>query len=347
MRTSRPTINDVARQAGVSKATVSAVLNDTGSVKESTRNRVLQVIDVLNYRPSGLARRVGSPKSRSIGLLIKEIDNPYYAEIIASARQQANLRGYTLVVASSEGEYESERRIVDVLKSNDVDGLIITPVLDQDTDLSHLFDLKRRNFPFVLLEEIRGVQASLIDIDNVEATRSAAKYLIDQGHTRIVHFAGPRYSMHSEQRIAGVRRAFSESSLIFTDDHIVRAGAHAEDGHRAGLAFFGDGAPERRPTAVICYNDLLALGLMRALSELALRVPQDVSVVGFDDLALLSYFPVPLTSVRVPKQKIGEIAVQMLIRHVESSETLPPQKVFLDAELVVRRSTRSLLPVPE
>jgi LacI family transcriptional regulator len=342
VKTKRPTINDVARQAGVSKATVSAVLNDTGSVKESTRDRVLAAMEVLNYRPSQPAGRVGARRARSIGILIKEIDNPYYAEVVLGARAHASEKGYTLLVVSSEGEYEAERRAVELLRAIDVDGLIATPVLDEHADLSHFFELKRRNFPFVLLEEVRGLRASLVDVDNVDASRRAVEHLIALGHTRIAHFAGPGYSMHSWERVDGVHRAYSASRLIFTDDDIVPAGAHLADGYRAARAYFRARASRARPTAVTCYNDLVAVGVCRALAELGLRVPDDVSVVGYDDVPLTDYLPVALTTVRVPKFKMGEIAAQMLIRHIESKTAVPPQKVFLDAELVVRGSTRAL-----
>ena len=342
MKSTQPTINDVARLAGVSKATVSAVLNDTGTVRDSTRDRVVAVIEQLNYRPGGLAGRAGGAGGRSIGLIIKEVDNPYYGEVAAGARAAAVEAGYTLLVTSSEGGYEAERRAVELLQAKEVDGLILTPVLDDTADLSHLFELKRRNFPFVLLEEIRGVPASLVDIDNEEASRRAVEFLIGQGHARIVHFAGPPYSMHSQERIDGVRRACSASHIIFGDHDVVPAGAHMEDGYRAGLEFFRELPAQARPTAVTCYNDMVALGLCRALSELGIRVPEELSVVGFDDLQLLEYLPFRLTSVHVPKSRMGETAVQMLIRHVESRETLPPQKVFLEAALVVRDSTRPL-----
>ena len=340
--TKRPTISDVARQAGVSKATVSAVLNDTGSVKDSTRERVIAAMDVLNYRPSQRAGAAGARRAKSIGLIIKEIDNPYYAEVVLGARAQATEHGYTLLVVSSEGEYEAERRAVELLRAIDVDGLIATPVLDEHADLSHFFELKRRNFPFVLLEQVRGVPASVIDVDNVDASRRAVEYLIGLGHTRIAHFAGPRYSMHSWERIDGVHRAYSASHLVFTEGNIVPAGAHLADGYRAALDYFRGRAPHERPTAVTCYNDLVAIGVCRALNELGLRVPDDVSVVGYDDVPLTEYLPVALTTVRMPKYKMGEIAAQMLIRHVESKTGVPPQKVFLDAELVVRGSTRPL-----
>ena len=341
MKTQRATINDVARQAGVSKATVSAVLNDSAAVKSSTRDRVLAAVDVLNYRPSQITRTTAR-KTKSIGLLIKEVDNPYYAEVVLGARAHANENGYTLLVASSEGEYEAERRAVELMQAKDVEGLIATPVLDQHADLSHFFELKRRNFPFVLLEEVLGVPASLVDVDNRAASRKAADYLIKQGHTRIVHFAGPSYSMHSAQRIDGVRDACSRSHLILTDDDVVEAGAHLEDGYRAALAIFRKRTGAARPTGVTCYNDLVAIGVCRALQELRLRVPDDVSVIGFDDIPLVEYLAVPLTTVRMPKAQMGEIAAQMLIRHIESKTVLPPQKVLLEAELVVRQSTRPL-----
>ena len=325
----------------MSKATVSAVINDSGPVAESTRDRVRAAIDALNYRRAPVAGAAKVRQGRCIALVIKEIDNPYYGEIIAAARKQAQTAGYTLLVVSSEGDYEAERRAVDLLQAKDVDGLMVTPVLDEHTDLSHLFELKRRNFPFVLLEEVRGVQASLVDVDNVEGSRLAVAHLIAQGHTRIAHFAGPAYSMHSMQRVDGVHRACSASRLIFTDEDVVVAGAHLDDGYRCGLEFFRGRSASTRPSAVTCYNDLVALGLCRALSELGLRVPEDVSVVGFDDINLLPYLPLPLTTVRIPKTEMGRLATQMLIRQVESKEVARPRKVFLDAELVVRGSTAS------
>jgi LacI family transcriptional regulator len=339
MKTDRANITDVARQAGVSKATVSAVLNDTGAVKASTRERVLEAMERLNYRPTQLAGRVGARATKSLGIVIKEIDNPYYAEVALGARARAQEHGYTLLVVSSEGEYEAERRAVELLQSKDVDGLIATPVLDEHADLSHFFELKRRNFPFVLLESVRGVPASLVDVDNVDASRRAVEHLIGLGHTRIVHFAGPGYSMHTLERLDGVRRACSGSHLIFGDDDVIPAGAHLDDGYRAGLTYFRDRAAADRPTAVTCYNDLVAIGLCRALHELGLRVPEDISVVGFDDIALTEFVPVPITTVRVPKFRMGELAAEMLIRHVESKAVVPPQRAYLDAQLIVRRST--------
>lgn len=342
MNTRRPTIQDVAVEAGVSKATVSAVINDKSSVSEATRERVLGVMRHLNYRPSGRAHRRLPHRVKSIGLLLKEADNPFYTAIVTSARKRAHAQGYTLLVATSEGDTEAERRIFQLMRAKDVDGLVVNPVFDDNADLSPIFELKRRNTPFVLLGEIRGVQASLVDVDNVEATREAAKHLIDNGHEKIIYFGGPSYSIHLEQRLAGVHRAFSESSLIFPAGAVIPTGARLEDGYRVGLEYFSQVEPAARPTAVLCFNDLVAIGLLRALRELGLGVPEDVSVVGHDDIELLQYLALRLTTVRMPTREMADQAVQLLIREIEARSPVAPRRIVTKSELIVRDSTRSL-----
>ena len=326
---------DIARQAGVSKATVSAVINGKDWVGDETRALVQSIVDRHGYRPRSAARLNGHRPRRCLGYLIKEAQNPYYAETLAGIQAVAAEAGYLVQVASSEGDLDRERRLVEWFTAQDVDGLAITPILHEDADLSHLFELKRLNVPFVLLERVRGLQASLVDIDNVEAATAAARYLLELGHERVVHFAGPEYSAHSEERARGVRLAFSETRRRFDERDLVPAGDSLEDGYRAAAAFFAEGVP---PTAVFCYNDLVALGVMRALRERGLHVPDDVSVVGFDDLEILEYLPVPLTTVHVPKRAMGEAAAQLLIREVESKGRTAERR-SLEARLVIRAST--------
>lgn len=338
---SKVTIHDVAKKAGVSIGTVSAVLNRKGTVRDTTRRRVQQAIDELNYRPNAAARRRLQPGSnKSIGLVIKEMQNPYFAEVIIGVQQEASAHGYGVLVVSSERTFELEQQLVELLVAKDVEGIIINPLLDDKADLSHLFELKRRNIPLVLLESVKGMQASMVDVDNVAASKAAVTYLIERGHQRIVHFAGPRYSMHSDERIEGVRRAFSAQRHVFDDHDIVHAGARLQDGYRAGVEFFRDRG-EDRPTAVTCYNDLVALGLIRALRALDLRVPEDVSVIGYDDIDMATYAGIPLTTVRVPKVEMGKQATKMVIRHIEDPDAGAgsAEKVFLEAELIKREST--------
>lgn len=332
------TIEDVADRAGVSKSTVSAVINDRDVVKNTTRQLVLDTIKELDYRPRGSARRgFRAPNGHSLGFVIKEADNPYYSEVLVGIQEVANENDYLTFICSSEGDFDTEKQIIKQFSNKDLNGLIITPILNENTDLSHIFELKRNNIPFVLLEGIRGIQANLVDIDNVQASSNAVRHLIELGHERIVHFAGPKYSKHSGERIEGVRRAFSRSPLIFNDDEILRAGDSFEEGYQTALEHFSD--ETGRTTAVTCYNDLVALGTIKALRELDLAVPGDVSVVGFDDLNMLDYFPTPLTTVRVPKQEMGHRATELLLQQIQGNATESCQRISLEADLIVRSST--------
>ena len=333
------TIKDVAAKAGVSSATVSNVINEKGKVSEPTRRAVLRVIEQLHYRPAASAQRRYRDEERSIGLIIKELSNPYFAEVILGAQSAAEEAGYQITIATSEGRRETEDLIVDLFIAQDVGGLIIYPLFDSETDLTHLFDLKRRKIPFVLLERVRGLRASLVDVDNKAACRDAVQYLISLGHERIIHFAGPGYSMHGDERAEGFRQAFFDAQLVFSPEFIVRSGARLEEGYRAGKAYFGSVASADAPTAVLCYNDLVAIGLMRALREQGLRVPEDVSIIGFDDIALSEYVGVPLTTMRVPKHRIGRSAVEVLIRQMESGGEYTVEHETLQAELIRRAST--------
>ncbi len=337
---SRPTIRDVAERADVSNATVSNVINEKGKVSESTRKDVLEAIEALNYRPNASAqRKLQSNGPKSIGLVVKEMHNPYFADVTIAAQERATEEGYSVMLASSEGDRATEGQIVDLFVEKDVDGIVINPLLDPDADLSHLFDLQRRNIPFVLLEQVRGLQANLVDVDNVAAARTLTTHLVELGHEHIVHFAGPAYSMHGEERAEGVRRAFFDSGLVYSEDYVVPAGARLEDGYRVGLEYFRDRPPADRPTAVTCYNDLVAIGLLRALRELGIDVPGEVSVAGFDNIKTCAYAPVPLTTMGVPTAEMGRAAVEMVVRQIEAGGQDEPDTVNLQAELTVREST--------
>lgn len=337
-----PTITDVASRAGVSKSTVSAVLNNKDVVKERTRRLVLRAIDELNYRPRPSARRGFRPMAeKSIVVVIKESANPFYGEVLAGVHEVAAERGYLISVCSSEGQHELEQRIVRQATEQETAGLIIAPTLNHDTDISHIYELKRNNIPFVLLEAVRGIGANLIEVDNVNLSCASVRYLFEQGHTRVVHFSGPEYAQHSQERVEGVRRACSESHLMFDSRMIVRGGASLDDGYQAGLEYFRSVA-ENLPSAATCFNDLVAIGVLRALRELGIAVPEEVSVIGFDGLKVLEYMPLPLTTVEVPKYEMGRRATEMVIQQIESDRPLPAERVFMDARLIVRESTRSL-----
>lgn len=343
---SKVTIDDVARRAGVSKGTVSAVINGKNTVHLETRQAVLGAMKELNYRPRGSARNLKNPTtgSASIGLLVRELDNPFYTGIALGVMEHANSKGYFVLIASSEGDHTYEEKITQSFSGKDIKGAIIAPVLEGTAEIEHLFRLKMINFPFVLLENVKGIQANVVSIDNIQAMKDAMKYLIDNGHSKIMHFAGPRHASHTYERIDGFRRAYSESHFAFNSDMIIPAGAHLEDGHRTCLEFFKNRRREDFPTAIICYNDLVALGVMAALTEMNINVPGEVSVVGNDDIPFTRHIPVDLTTIHAPIRELGRKAAEILIKNIESPVPLKIENVVLHAEFVVRESTRTLLP---
>jgi LacI family transcriptional regulator len=344
MAMKRVTIDDVARRAQVSKATVSAVLNHKNVVRPETREQILKAISDLQYRPRPSARVLRSLATErgSIQLLIRELDNPFYSTLALGVMQRASELGYLVVITSSEGSHAREEEITRVFSHREIKGAIIAPVLQGTAEIDHLFRLKMINFPFVLLENVPGIQANVVAIDNIGAMLDAMRYLINIGHTRIVHFAGPDHASHADERIQGFKRAYMESSLAFTEELIVPTGAHLESGYETSLAYFANRPTDEYPSAIVCYNDLVAIGVMSALQRLMIPVPTVVSVIGSDDIPLAEHLPVRLTTIRAPMLDLGRKAAEILIRNIEAQTPLPLENVVLDASLVVRESTMAI-----
>ncbi len=334
------TIEDVAKRAGVSKGTVSAVINAKNTVKPDTREHILEVMKELNFRPWGMARNLkNGNQDKSIGIIIKDLSYPFYTTIALGAREYAHHKGYSFIVASSENDHECEKKFTHLFSTKDIKGAIIAPLVEGTAEIEHLFKLKMINYPFVLLEDVKGIQANVVAIDNLKAIKKAVKYLIDSGHTRIVHFAGPPQSSHTQERIEGFRDAFSESPLVFHKDMIVSIGSRHEESYGNTMNFFKNLRREDYPTAIVCFNDQQALAVITALKELNIRVPEDISIIGNDDIYYAKIYPVPLTTIRAPQYEIGRKAAEILIRNIESPNQLPPERVVLETDFIIREST--------
>ena len=337
------TIADVAKKSGVSTGTVSAVINGKNSVKPQTRDRVLSIMKELNFRPMGRARNLKQvDQEKSIGLIIKDLNNPFYTSVAMGVKEYANEKGYVLFITSTQNNHEYEEKFSQLYTMKDIKGAIIASVLEGNAEIEHLFKLKRINYPFVLLENVKGINANVVSIDNIKAIKTAVKYLIDSGHTNIVHFAGPQNASHTHERIEGFRQAFSESRLIYHKELIVTAGAHFEEGYEKCIEYFTSKSHDEYPTAIVCFNDLQALGILAALSHLNIRVPDDISVVGNDDIYFAKMYPIPLTTIRAPMHELGKKAAEILINAIESETAVDIQKVIFDAEFIVRESTKVL-----
>ncbi len=337
------TIIDVAKRAGVSLGTVSAILNSKKNVRASTRERVLRIMNALNYRPKGMARNLKFGSAENIiGIIVKELNYPFFTAIAEGAKEYARSKGYSLIVASSDYELENEKKFTNLFSALDIKGAIIAPVIEGNSEIEHLLTLKMLNYPFVLLAGIREIAANVVEIDNITAIKKAVQYLVRQGHKKIVHFTGPPQSAHTEERIDGFRKAFSETPLVFNKEMIIRVGSDKEGSYQRTLKYFGNKKRKDYPTAIVCFNDLQALAVMTALKDLKIKVPDDISIVGNDDIHFAETYSVPLTTIRPPLKEIGQRAAELLIRNIESPTLLPIERLVLDAELIIRKSTRML-----
>lgn len=339
----KSTIQDVADRAGVSKGTVSAVINSKTTVKASTRERVREVMREMNFRPKGQARNLkGQHVERTVGVIIRELGNPFYTAIAKGVKKYANSQDYVEFIASSESDHQNEEAITQLFTSKDVKGAIIAPVMNVSVEIEHLFRLKLLNYPFVMLAEVDGIQANVVSINNLSATRRAVTYLMDTGHTDIIHFAGPEFASHTYERIDGFRQAFSESNLIFTEDLVIPCGSHFQQGFETGTDFFKAVDPKRFPMAVVCYNDVTALGLCSALRRLNIDVPNQVSIIGNDDIEFARHWSPALTTIHTPLDELGMKAAEVLIRHIEADQILPVENHVLESELRIRETTLDL-----
>jgi DNA-binding LacI/PurR family transcriptional regulator len=339
------TIEDVAKRARVSKGTVSAVINAKSTVKPATRDHILEVMKELNFRPKGVARNLkNSNQEKCIGIIIKDLNYPFYTTIAKGVTEYANTKGYSVIVASSDDNHEIEKNLSHLFSSKDIKGAIIAPVVEGTAEIEHLFRLKMINYPFVLLEDVKGIQANVVAIDNLKAIKKTVKYLIASGHTKIVHFAGPPQSSHTLERIEGFRHAFSESTLIFTKEMIVSIGSHYEESFTKTIEYFKNMNRDDYPTAIVCFNDHQALAVITALKELNIKVPDDISVIGNDDIYYAKIYPVPLTTIRAPQLEIGTKAAEILIRNIESPTLMSVERVVLETEFVIRESSKVLKP---
>ena len=256
------TIEEIAKRAGVSEGTVSAVLNEKNNVKPSTKENILRVMKALNYRPKGVARNLKNGKvEKSIGIIIKELNYPFYTNIAEGAKEYARSRGYSLIVASSDYDLESEKKFTNLFSAKDIRGAIITAIVEGDSEIEHLLKLKMLNYPFVLLADVKGITANVVEIDNKRAIKRAVEYLIDNGHKKIVHFTGPPESAHTKERIDGFRNAFSGSTVVFHKEMVIPIGSHDEVSYKKTIKYFKSLKRKDYPTAIVCFNDLQALVL--------------------------------------------------------------------------------------
>ena len=330
------TIKDVALQAGVSVTTVSHVVNDTRHVSAKVRERVELAIRELGYVPNAMARSLKSNTTSTLGMLIPNSSNPYFAEIVRIVEDRCFGAGYTLVLCNTDDEPRRQSVYLQVLAERRIDGLIVVST-GADEDDSLATQLRGLRIPTVLVDrEIAAPACDLVETAHMQGGLLAVRHLLSLGHKRIACIGGPLGVTSSEQRIEGWRMALAETGSAPNADALLwRGGFTSQGGYEAMHAIL---RTEQKPSAVFVCNDLMAIGALRAAHESGVRVPDELSIVGFDDIELSAYTSPPLTTVAQPKERIGALAVDMLLERM-GGKRRDARKVVLQPELRVRAST--------
>lgn len=327
------TIKDVAARAGVSFTTVSHVVNNTRPVSSEVRTKVEAAIRELNFVPSAVARSLKARTTSTIGVVIPNNNNPYFAEMSRGIEAYCERRGYCVLLGNSDDEPEKQRKYLRVMIERRIDGLIVASAGGEDTFAEAL---GRTDLPVVIVDrEVPGVRADLVQIDHELGAYLAAQHLLDLGHLRIACIAGPAHVVVSDARVKGFTRALEEHGIPVDACQVV-AGDYTSHGGYEAAGTLLDG---RRPTAIFATNDMMALGALRAAAERGLSVPRDLSVIGFDDIELSRYFYPALTTVGQSIVMLGERAAQTLIERVTKEVQGDARRLIIAPDLKIREST--------
>jgi LacI family transcriptional regulator len=331
-KSNRVTIVDVARAAGVSYTTVSRVLNNKGSVKPETRERVLTAVTRLGYVVDQRARSLAGGRSQLIGLLVHDLGTSYIGEIIRGIDAELASAQYDLLLYTTHRRKIKESAYVGTLTRGLADGLIL--VLPRDPG-AYLETLRQQRFPHILIDHRGGdEEAPAVAAANLQGAYRATEYLVELGHRRIGFITGAMDQICAQDRLEGYKAALADQGIAFDPDMVREGDFFQPLGYVGASALLELPHP---PTAIFASNDVSASGVMEAVREHGLRIPDDVSVVGFDDIPQAAHVHPPLTTVRQPLEEMGRAATRMLLKHIQNP-LHPPERVELPTKLVVRQS---------
>lgn len=329
------TIRDVARQAGVSVATVSRVLNSSGPVSPATRRRVESVAKDLEYVPHGGARSLITRRTTNLGVVLPDVHGEFFSELIRGMDRATQAAGYHLLLTGSHANGAELAAALRVMRGR-VDGLIL---MSPDIELTELDGVAPTGLPVVLINAgvTDGQRFDTLNVDNQGGAREAVKHLVSLGRTRVGLIGGTPSNHDARERQAGYREGLRESGLEPDPALEVLSDFSKAGGQRSALALMG---LNPRPTAVFAANDSMAVGALSAFREAGVRVPEDVALVGFDDIPIARYVTPPLSSVKVDLPRLGERAVELLLEALQDPSTHEPRHEVVEAKLVIRRSSR-------
>jgi LacI family transcriptional regulator len=341
------TIVEVAERAGVSIATVSNVIRGTRRVSSKLTERVQAAIRELNYSPNEIARSLKVRQTRMLVMVLPDITNPFFPEIIRGAEDTAFERGYFLMTANTDEQIGRERRIVAALRSYRVDGVLLASA--SGTDTSHLKSIIDAGVALVCLDRtVPGVKTDAVLLDNVRGARECVRHMIQKGHRRIAIITGPLDVQTGRERLRGYEEALREADIPAEQGRILEGDFRHDSGYRLGRQIVEQAAREQavRPTAIFVCNGVMTLGVLKAFEELNIRCPKDIALATFDDLAVDSPFHPHLTTVVQPSYEMGARAASILIDRIEGHISREPTTVRVAPTLIIRESTDAPHKVP-
>lgn len=332
------TIKDVAKQAGVSHSTVSRALHGSSLISDETVERIRQIASEMGYFPSAAARSLKTNRSRALGVIVSNIDDPFFSEILQGIEEGAQERSYSLLMAASQRDPEREQAIVRDMRERQVDGLIICSASFSAVQQRKLLEF---GIPIVVVNNHAAEEYRYsIYHDDMDGSRQVTRHLIELGHKKIAYLGNSLSGRVTLDRLTGFRQELETAGLDIPDEYIYEVpGGNPEDG-LAALSHFME-LPER-PTALFCFNDMLAIGVLKGLQAAGIHVPEDFSVVGFDNIVFSAYTNPPLTTLDQPKRYIGMEAARLILGLLDpvDGEKVPEQEIQkLKGKLLVRQST--------
>jgi len=328
------TIKDIAKELGISKSTVSRVLQNAYDVNPETRQRVLDKMQQLHYRPNMLARNLKKKNTNTIGVNIPAFDTPFYSLAISGIQNEAARQGFNIITCQSNEDFETELKNIETLLASQVDGLLIS-ISRTTRNVKHLLELQRNNIPVVLFNRVAGLMDfSKVFVNDLDGAYKMVNYLIEKGHKNIAHIAGPGTLSLSKKRIEGYRKSLEEHGIPFNKDLVIEGDFSFHDGARCANELLDNGV---EMDAVFCVCDSMAMGCMRALKSRGYKIPDDIAVAGFTNDPAAEFVDPGLTTIAQPSYQIGVEAAALLIKKIKKPAT-PRQDVMLETELVVRGS---------
>lgn len=331
------TINDIAKLSGVSKTTVSKVINKKDeSISKATKDKIIKIMKEQNYVPNKLAQSLVTKRTKTIGLVIPDIRNPFFTDISRGAEDYASKEGYNIIFCSTDEDYEREAQYVAMLSEKMVDGIIFAPS-STTSDKDDLYNYLQ--IPTVLVDKNINISnvKGLVKVDNKNGTYQSTKLIIESGHKKILYLSGPLKNDIAKERLEGHLKALDEKNIKYNDSDIVEGKYKYEWSYD-----FIKNIDEIKYSAICCANDLMAIGVIHALREKEINVPQDISVVGFDDIQTAKLIDPSLTTVRQPAYDMGQKASEILINCLKDKDIKSIESVIFKPELIIRNSIKCI-----